>query len=242
VSAPPPISQVAWIDSVRIIPSHYPPIDLFEGLYDDSDEQQELFELEAMTNDRLRQEAGDISLVPIEERLSGHGATPVMAAFTHIGFPSRFTTGNYGVYYAARHMDTAIAETAYHQTRFLRRTAETPCTVTMRAYLANVYADLHDIRERYTKSHHKTDYSAAQRLGARLRNTGSHGIVYRSARHRGGFCVALFRTSAIERRSGTVYTIQGPHFEYRFDGEAVNAYRKVTRKRWAPIPAELSIR
>ena len=152
------------------------------------------------------------------------------------------STGNYGVYYAARHMDTAIAETAYHQTRFLRRTAETPCTVTMRAYLANVYADLHDIRERYTKSHHKTDYSAAQRLGARLRNTGSHGIVYRSARHRGGFCVALFRTSAIERRSGTVYTIQGPHFEYRFDGEAVNAYRKVTRKRWAPIPAELSIR
>ena len=47
-----------------------------------------------------------------------------MGAFTHIGQSSRFTDGSYGVYYAARELETAIRETAYHFGRFLRSTNE----------------------------------------------------------------------------------------------------------------------
>ena len=53
-----------------------------------------LVELEMLTNPRVRQEVGEISLVPPEERVSGAGASWVMAPFTHIGWPSRFSDGS----------------------------------------------------------------------------------------------------------------------------------------------------
>ena len=59
-----------------------------------------------------------------EERVSGPGATPVMAAFTHLNpGGSRFSDGSYGVYYAAHSLETAIAEVSHHRAIFLRRTA-----------------------------------------------------------------------------------------------------------------------
>jgi hypothetical protein len=99
----------------RIIPSHYPPIDLFERIYDTPEELAIAFEIESMTNDRLLDEAGDVQLVAPEDRLVGPGSSPVMAAFTHLGFGSRFTNGDFGVYYAADSRETAIAETIYHK-------------------------------------------------------------------------------------------------------------------------------
>ena len=46
---------------------------------------EELFYIEGLINDRLRDEAGDITLVDAGDRISGPGSSPVMAAFTHIG-------------------------------------------------------------------------------------------------------------------------------------------------------------
>ncbi len=43
----------------RIIPSVFPPINFFEDLVDPS-EMEILWEIENMTNERLRQEVGDI--------------------------------------------------------------------------------------------------------------------------------------------------------------------------------------
>ena len=83
-----------------------------------------LYELEQRTNPRVRQEWGDISLVPPEERVTGPGASWVMSAFTHIGRPSRFSSGSFGVYYAARALQTSIAETVFHFGRFLAATRE----------------------------------------------------------------------------------------------------------------------
>ena len=54
----------------RIIPSRYPPVGLFDTLVE-PDELEVLFELEGMTNDRLRDEAGEIALVPVADRLIG---------------------------------------------------------------------------------------------------------------------------------------------------------------------------
>ena len=98
----------------RIIPSAYPTINFFEDLVDPA-EMETLWEIESLTNDRLRQEAGDIFLVAPEDRICGHGASVVMAAFTHIGRPSRFTDGSYGVYYASFSTKTAIRETVHHR-------------------------------------------------------------------------------------------------------------------------------
>ena len=59
---------------------------------------------------RIRDEVGQLQLVPPDERISGSGSTMVMAAFTHLNPEgSRFSDGRYGVYYAAHTLATAGA-------------------------------------------------------------------------------------------------------------------------------------
>jgi len=118
-----PIARIEWRPCFRIVPSRFPPINLFEAVADPAD-LDAVYQIEAMTNDRLREEVGDISLVPPEDRVSGPGSSPIMAAFTHLNPEGdRFTNGTYGVFYAGRTIDTAIAETRYHRIRFLQATS-----------------------------------------------------------------------------------------------------------------------
>ncbi len=63
-----------WPRQYRIIPSIYPPIDFFENLVD-SDLMDELHYIESLTNERLRDEVGDISLVSPKDRFSGLGSS-----------------------------------------------------------------------------------------------------------------------------------------------------------------------
>ena len=139
-------SPVAWAPCYRIIPSRYPPIDLFERVVDPAD-LEAVFEVEAMTNPRLRDETGDISLVALEDRVTGPGSSTIMAAFTHLNpGGSRFSDGTYGVFYAAQTLSVAIAETSYRRARFLSATNQGRMEVDMRVYLVDVDAELHDLR------------------------------------------------------------------------------------------------
>src|SRR6185437_10812465 len=106
---PLPVRRILWKNAVRIIPSIYPPIDLFERVADPADVDTVLA-IESAFNPRLREQAGDLSLVPREERVVGPGAGYIMAAFTHVSPDgSRFSDGTYGVFYAAQREATAIA-------------------------------------------------------------------------------------------------------------------------------------
>lgn len=177
-----------------------------------------MFAIENMTNPRLRQEAGDISLVALEDRVSGPGTTPIMAAFTHLNPEgSRFSDGSYGVYYAGQSLDTAIAESRHHRERFLARTSEPPIEVDMRTYLADLDAGLHDIRKRgdLLAVYDPQSYTAGQKLGRELRAAQSSGIVYDSVRDPGGECVAVFRPPVLSNCR------QGPHFGYVWDGSHI---------------------
>jgi len=188
------------------------------GIYDrvaDPADLDAVFAVENMTNPRLRQEAGDISLVPPDDRVSGPGTTPIMAAFTHLDPEgSRFTDGSYGVYYAAKSLDTAIAESRHARERFLRRTKEAPIEVDMRTYLADLEGDLHDIRgdARFAAAHDPDNYSAGQAMARDLKKINSGGIAYDSVRDQGGECVAVFRPRLLSN------CMQAQHFCYVWDG------------------------
>jgi hypothetical protein len=92
-----PIVDLPWGPTYRLVPSRFPPIDLFERVAAPED-LDTVFAIEALANPRLRQEAGEISLVPREERVSGPGSSAIMAAFTHLNpLGSRFSSGAYGV-------------------------------------------------------------------------------------------------------------------------------------------------
>lgn len=199
VTAPrllPPVSRLEWKSAYRIVPSRYPPIDLFERIAPPED-WEALIELESLTNDRLRDEVGQIQLVPPEERVSGPGAGYVMAAFTHIApFGGRFNDPTFGAYYAAHSLETAVAETRYHRARFLGATAEPPTELDMRVLEARVAGEFHDLRglrELFSAEYDPDDYAAGQALARRVRAIASGGIAFESVRHPAGECVAVHR-------------------------------------------------
>lgn len=199
----------------RIIPSVYPAINFFEDLVD-ADEMEALWEIESLTNDRLRQEAGDIFQVAPEDRVCGHGSSVVMAAFTHIGRPSRFTDGSYGVYYASFSQRTAVHETVYHREKFLAATHEEPCELVMRMYESRLLKPVHDIRgDAYRRFHHPDQYLESQSFGRKLREERSWGVVYNSVRDRSGQCLAAFRPKTI--------AIPNPvaHLRYIWNGQSI---------------------
>jgi len=223
----PPVTELDWPHQYRIIPSEYPPINFFEQLVD-PELMDELYFIESLTNDRLRDEAGDIVLVPAEDRITGPGASPVMAAFTHASpnCPSRFSDGSYGVYYASKTLDTAIEETKYHRARFLAYTNEDAGEISMRVYIGNVIKPMHDVRgDGFEQLHKPDDWSAAQAFGQEMKAINSWGIVYRSVRNAGGECIAALRPPAVSIPK------QGAHLSYVWDGVGItDVYRKILLK------------
>jgi len=216
-----PRRKLAWRPSYRIVASRFPPVGLFDRIAAPED-LEAVFELESLTNPRLRQEWGDLSLVPPSRRISGPGTTPIMAAFTHANpLGSRFSDGTHGVYYAARERDTAIAETVHHRQIFLRATSEPATVLQMRCYLADVTGTLHDIRGGWPELHDPDSYAASQAAARELRRAGSDGVVYDSVRRRGGQCVAAFYPDLVAP------AVQGPHLLYHWDGERISHFTVV---------------
>jgi hypothetical protein len=210
--------HVAWRPAWRIVPSRFPPIDLFERIADPAD-WDALIALESLTNDRIRDEVGNIALVPIAERVSGPGASVIMAAFTHPNPDgSRFSDGSYGVFYAARELATAIAETTYHREAFMRATSQPRMELDMRVYTVDLEGALHDVtgqENALPAIYDLNDYSAGQSLAGRLRTESCDGIVYDSVRHAGGTCAAVFRPRCLSNPR------QERHLCYVWDGRAI---------------------
>ena len=133
-------TQVRWQPCYRIVASRFPPISLFEDVADPAD-LEAVYAIEAMTNDRLRDEVGDLALVPPEDRVSGPGTSAIMAAFTHLNPDgSRFCDGSFGLFYAASTIETAVAETRHHRTRFMAYTHEPAQELDMRVYAVDLDA------------------------------------------------------------------------------------------------------
>jgi hypothetical protein len=227
----PPKRRVRWTKSYRVVNSRFPPIDVFERIADPED-WESLVALEMLTNPRVRQEVGEISLVPVEERVSGPGASWVMAPFTHIGWPSRFSDGTWGIYYCARTLETAVHEKAHHVGLFLAATAEPlGTTMELRALVAAIDARFHDIRSGFDEVHDPGDYGASQALAHLLRESGSNGIVYRSVRHEGGTCLAALRPRAVNP------PISGPNLRFHFDGDRIDRWFHFGDKVWHGVEA-----
>lgn len=219
-----PVAEIEWRGAVRIIRSIFPPIDLFEDIADPADWPL-LIAAEQKTNPRLMETIGNLDLVPAERRVSGPGASWLMAPFTHVSpdRPSRFSDGSFGVLYVGDSFEVALLETIHHHARFMRATAQPPgWTSQFREIVMEVDAELHDIRPLGTEAAQVldlVDYTASQALGIGLRARGSAGIAYPSVRCPGGECAGLFYPD------GAGHPVQGRHLDYHWNGERVDLYR-----------------
>lgn len=204
-----------WTQACRIIPTRHPAVTLFDRVADAADFDA-LYALEAMTNERVRDELGQVERVARDDRVYGPGSGPIMAAFTHVNtLGSRFSDGRHGVFYAARERATAVAETRHHHGAFLAATAQGPMHLPMRLYHVAIDARLHDLRPEGAVDaavHDPADYGVSRALGARLHREGSAGVAYRSVRRPGGQCVGLFRPRGASRCLHAAYLL------YAWDG------------------------
>lgn len=177
---------------------------------------------------------GDIALVPPEERISGPGASYVMAAFTHINPKgSRFSDGSYGVYSAAAALETAIAETVFHFELFARDCADPPRSEDMRVLLGTMSADFEDLAtlpaEQRRALLDPASCAASQAYAKRLKASGANGVAYPSVRHASGQCIGAFRPRVV------AIPHQKRHLKYRWNAERVDRYFDYARDQWIDL-------
>ena len=202
----------------RLIPSCYPPIAVFERVASQADFDI-LLEIESLTNDRLRDQVGDIALVSEEDRLFGEGTSLIMAPFTHrpvAGESGRFNRA-FGAFYCAHEFNTALEETKYHRAKFFLDFNSEPTKIDMRELITDLNQELYSISGKQTELagiYHIDDYSAGQDLGRKLKEASSWGLEYSSVRA-DGICYVVFRPPALSNCR------QSRHFEYHFDGERI---------------------
>jgi hypothetical protein len=210
------VRRVRWQQACRIVPTRYPAVNLFDRVADGADFDA-LYALEAMSNERLREDTGQIERVPREHRVYGPGSGPIMAAFTHVNvLGSRFADGSWGVFYAAHERATAVAETRHHHAAFLTATQQRAQHLPMRLYHVAIDARLHDLRPAGAVPaavYDPADYSTSRALGAQLHAAASGGVVYRSVRHARGTCVGLFRPL------GASACVHAAYLLYAWDGQ-----------------------
>lgn len=233
VSETPPVADVIWSISHRIVRTIYPPVWLFEDIAPPEDWDL-IASAEAKTNPRVREQIGDLTIVPRERRVSGPTASLVMAAFTHVSRarPSRFSDGSYGVWYCGDRFEVALAETIHHFERFMARTQEPPADAQYRELQAPVGGKLHDLRGGgYGEQLDPDNYTGGQHLAASLRRDGSDGIIYPSVRWPTGQAAALFYPDLVKLPVTQARTLQ-----YHWDGQRMTRYFVVGEEDWQAWP------
>lgn len=226
--------RVAWSRATRIVASRYPPVDLFERVSPDPAVWEALIAAEQAVDPRRRDEIGEIRLVAPEDRVSGPGASFVMAPFTHVNRAgSRFGDGTYGVYYAARSLETAVRETAHHFGLYAADSGDGPRYETMRVLVGRIdnrFADVSSLPPTpRAKILDPDSYAESQPFGAALRAAGANGVVFPSVRDPGGQCVGAFRPKAVG------IPVQTKHLQYHWDGTRVARYFDYERDVWVPL-------
>jgi hypothetical protein len=229
-----PTRRIDWPSAWRVIASRYPPISLFERLTRDPAVWDALITLEQLTNPRVRDEIGDIALVPADERVAGPGASYVMASFTHLNpNGSRFSDGTFGVYYAASELETAIAETVFHFEAFARDSADPPRMEDMRVLVGDIANDFEnaDALDEPQRSQvlDPGAYGFAQAYARQLHDNGANGVTYPSVRRPGGSCIGAFRPRAVGLPR------QERHLKYRWNGERVDRYFDYLSEAWIDL-------
>ena len=201
--AVPPATLVRQFDTHRLVPSQHLPRgeSVLVAIAEDEAHLQAIFDLDAATNDRLLAERQMLPGIGVEELVFGVPHTAVVnAAFCHAQpLGSRFNSPDRGAWYAAFELATSQAEVGFHKSVQLAEIGRFEETVTYDDYLADFSATFHDLRRArgFRACLDPGSYIESQALAERLLEAGSLGVVYPSARHAGGTCLACFRPALV---------------------------------------------
>jgi len=218
-------------DTHRLIPSRYRPRNesVLALIADDDAHLADLFDLDHATNERLLAEHDLLPGIGVHELVFGvPNSRVVNAAFAHphpLG--SRFNGPERGAWYAALEVETSQAEVAFHKTVDLAEIGRFEDSVTYDDYLADITAELHDLRDdrQFAKCLAPDSYVASQALAEVLLEAGALGVVYPSVRRAGGTCIACFRPALVANVRWTTT------YRFTWDGTPTPAIEVVTLPR-----------
>ena len=200
----PPTRLVRRYDTHRLIPTRFRPGNesVLVRIADDEQHLDALFDLDHATNERLHAENDANPGIAARELVYGVPNYRVInAAFCHPNpLGARFSGPQRGAWYAAFELATAQAEVVFHKTVQLAEIDRYEDSVSYDEYLADLSANLHDLRaddDRYAAYLAPDSYRESQALAEALLEAHSLGVVYPSVRRAGGSCVACFQPSLV---------------------------------------------
>lgn len=210
----PPITEFRQIGMHRLIPSRYSETGtVLEDVATDETLLADAARLDAATNERIHGELFGLAGISSFELVYGiPNAHIVRAAFLHPGpHGARFSDATRGAWYAAKAVDTSIAEIAYHKARRLSEIivpaapGERPPedTSTYDDWQADFHAAFHALEPADHYAHCLQPepvpqcYVPSQKLAQELLAQQANGILYPSVRHKGGTCLACFRPALV---------------------------------------------
>lgn len=207
------------IDTRRLIPTAYPAVDLYANLAVDPSVWDALHQIESRTNPRLETDDAGLRAVPAGQASGGAGASFIMAPFANRR-ATRFSAGDFGIYYCAVQEETAIREVAYHRARFLRDSRQPPQTLAFRSIAATLRGSAFDVYHQPWPWLRSEDYRECQRFGAYVYGRAQI-IRYESVRHRGNVAFAVLSPRALSESRHVAY------LEMAWDGRAITHYSRV---------------
>lgn len=197
----------------RIIPSRFPPIDLYREVAP-AEDWSLLQQLAMQTNNRLAEDSYSTGLIRPGDRVERSSSHYILAPLARPNPQgSRFADDTFGVLYAGLDFETTQAEVIAQREAFLRSTSQGPQRLDMRVVVIDLEGDLHDARA--VDSSLLNDIDQTRALGIKLRNAGSYGIVYESLIRPGRHCIAAFRPPVLSNCR------QERHIGYLWDGRHI---------------------
>lgn len=207
----------AW----RLVNSKFPPVALFDDVAD-ADAFEVLYQIQELTNPRLKNEVGRLELIRRSEIPFGiPGCSYATAPFTHVNpAGSRFSDGRFGVLYLADSMETALAEVRHHQSLYW---SNVPSLNYERFVFRGLACSFVDAAMKDATSISMTDpvydpedYTHSRRLGQLVKDAGCPGLRYHSVRMPGSDCWALMTPRPV------VSVIQAAHYEMVWNGHVTS--------------------
>lgn len=202
----------------RLVNTKYPAINLFDDVAS-AEEFEMLYAIQALTNPRLRDELGNISLIHPDEipYQCKRGRSYAVAPFTHINPKGgRFNDGLFGAFYLASSEQTAALEVKHHQQQYWANVEGLAYDRFLFRGLVVTHSatPIHKVRASETEILDPHSYVASQQLARELKKKRVAAVEYPSVRA-DGTCWALFTPKPIDD------IVQSYLLEMIWDGEKI---------------------
>jgi hypothetical protein len=199
----PPVVALRRFDTVRLIPARYAMDDttILMALTSDASQLQDVQDLDSATDTQLQGEHDQLAGIGIDELVFGvPNARIINSAYTYARPEgSRFNDGQRGAWYGSFTTRAALQEVIFHKTIEYAEINRFDDSVKVQALLADFNSGFHDLRGQaaFADCLDGSSYVTSQILALDLLDAGSMGIVYPSARYRGGTNLVCFRPALV---------------------------------------------